>query len=150
MTVKISFLSTLSLWHLAMPQLQILASALLCAAADGSEAFPLSRYTEPWGAEEHRDALQDKGLFFSLLVSHPLVLPHSHGCQWASYLWAGSFPANGFRICSVKDQVFPGFWSLVPRTEEAYTDYNVTRDFIQKQNDNTDQMHGKRVEGSLS
>lgn len=81
MTVKISFLSTLSLWHLAMPQLQILLSALLCAAADGSEAFPLSRYTEPWGEEEHRDALQDKGLFFSLLMSHSLVLPHSQGCQ---------------------------------------------------------------------
>lgn len=81
MTVKISFLPTLSLWHLAMPQLQILLSALLCAAADGSEAFPLSRYTEPWDEEEHRDALQDKGLFFSLLMSHPLVLLHSQGCQ---------------------------------------------------------------------
>lgn len=45
--------------------------------------------------------------------------------------------------------MFPGFWSLISRTEEAHTDYNVTRDFIQKQNDNTDQMYGKRVEGSL-
>lgn len=49
----------------------------------------------------------------------------------------------------VKDQLFPGFWGLVPRTKEAHTDYNVTKDFIQKQNDNTDQTHGKGVEGSL-
>lgn len=48
MTVKVSVLSILYLWHLAMSQLQILPSAMLCAAADGSEACPLSRYTEPW------------------------------------------------------------------------------------------------------
>lgn len=35
----------------------------------------------------------------------------------------------------MRDQIFPDVWSLVIRTEEAQTDYNVTGDFIQKQND---------------
>ena len=35
--------------------------------------------------------------------------------------------------------MFPNVWSLVIRTEEAHADYNVTRDFIQKQNDSIDQ-----------
>lgn len=35
----------------------------------------------------------------------------------------------------MRDQIFPDVWSLVIRTEEAQTDYNMARDFIQKQND---------------
>ena len=56
---------------------------------------------------------------------------------FVTYLWGSHFLANGIRY--VKNQMFPDTWSLVVRTEEAHTDYNVTKHFIQKQSDNTDQ-----------